>query len=129
VQHITWRHHTIAFQTHFLTTSLHMRDKALAEAQGTDAKSRALRICALQDSALLVRRAHLGGGGQALGAPGEAAHVVGCGAAQALDHIHTVARLAAARAVVLRAAKVRPALRHPRQLQALHAPARPYDSR
>ena len=54
---------------------------------------------------------------------GQAAGVVGRGAADALDHVNAIAAFGADGAVVLWAAEMRAALRHLRVHQPVHAPA------
>ena len=71
----------------------------------------------------LLRGACLEGGCEAAQVFGQAAGVIGCGAADALDHVDAVAALGADAAVVLRAPEVRAPLRHLRVYQLVHASA------
>lgn len=67
-------------------------------------------------------QARLEGGREAAQVLGQAAGVVGSGAADALDHVNAIAAFGADGAVVLWAAEVRAALRHLRVYQPVHTP-------
>ena len=67
--------------------------------------------------------ADLSMGDQTLNVLGHAGGVVGCGAADALHHVHSIPRLAAHSTVVLGTPEVGPLLCHLSQLQALCTPA------
>ena len=77
----------------------------------------------LRNSPRELRGPDLEGGPQAVEVLRHAAGVVGCGAADALDHVDAIAALATDRAVVLRAAEVHAALCHLRVCQPVHTPA------